>query len=42
MRDSFWGAGVVNCLEQGADNSMTYDAIFYSRLSVLKSIFMFP
>jgi len=40
---------VVVCLEQGADNSMIciyklYDlhAIFYSRLPVSKSIFMFP
>ena len=40
---------VVVCLEQGADNSMIYiyklydlHAIFYSRLPVSKSIFMFP
>jgi len=45
----WWGAGVVVCLEKGADNSMIYTyklydlhVIFYFRLSVSKSIFMFP
>jgi len=44
-----WGSGVVVCLKQSADNSMLYiiklydlRAIFYSKLSVSKSIFMLP
>jgi len=35
------GAGVVVCLERGADNSMLYTVFFYSRLSVSRSNFMF-
>jgi len=46
-----WGAGVVVCLDSGARcrqlydlhiNTITYTLFFYSRLSVSKSIFMFP
>ena len=42
VKTEWWGAGVVVCLEQGADNSMTYMLFFIPDYQFQKVFFMFP